>query len=142
MASKIRYRIKNRSTYIYKNLALEATTNSKQLFALSYRLSLIHSSHVTYLEHLDTAYQSSKFVCHYLSLSLQRSSNPQTLIVRKRTLNHLSKFDHLTIWSVLLNSWVFELSGSWFESRYSHLNFRYRVCFEQGIPWHSGNYRV
>ena len=24
----------------------------------------------------------------------------------------------------------------------SHLNFRYRACFEQGAPWHSGNYRV
>ena len=30
----------------------------------------------------------------------------------------------------------------WFESRCSHLNFRYRVCFKQGVPWHSGNYRV
>ena len=24
----------------------------------------------------------------------------------------------------------------------SHLNFRYRACFEQGVPWQSGNYRV
>ena len=24
----------------------------------------------------------------------------------------------------------------------SHLNFRYRACFEQGVPSHSGNYRV
>ena len=48
------------------------------------------------------------------------------------------------IWSVLLNSWVFvyELSGRWFEPRCSHLNFRYYVCFEKGVPWHSGNYRV
>ena len=23
-----------------------------------------------------------------------------------------------------------------------HLNFRNRTCFEQGVPWHSGNYRV
>ena len=22
------------------------------------------------------------------------------------------------------------------------LNFSYRTCFEQGVPWHSGNYRV
>ena len=32
-----------------------------------------------------------------------------------------------------------ELSGCGFESRCSHLNFRFRVCFEQG---HLGNYRV
>ena len=24
----------------------------------------------------------------------------------------------------------------------SDLNFRYSACFEQGVPWHSGNYRV
>ena len=23
-----------------------------------------------------------------------------------------------------------------------HLNFRYRACFEEGVPWHSRNYRV
>ena len=42
------------------------------------------------------------------------------------------------------NGWVFvyELSGSRFESSCSHLNFRLRACFEQGVPWHSGNYRV
>ena len=22
------------------------------------------------------------------------------------------------------------------------INFRFRACFEQGVPWHSGNYRV
>ena len=45
---------------------------------------------------------------------------------------------------VWLNGWVFahELSGSGFESSCSHLNFRFRACFEQGVPWHSGNYRV
>ena len=24
----------------------------------------------------------------------------------------------------------------------SHLNFRYRTCFQQRVPWHSSNYRV
>ena len=27
------------------------------------------------------------------------------------------------------------------KSRCRHLNFKYRSCFEQGVPWHSGNYR-
>ena len=42
------------------------------------------------------------------------------------------------------NGWVFvyELSGCGFESSCSHLNFKFRACFEQGLPWHSGNYRV
>ena len=37
---------------------------------------------------------------------------------------------------------VYELSACGFESRCSHLNFRFRPSFEQGFPWHSGNYRV
>ena len=47
----------------------------------------------------------------------------------------------LPVW---LNGWVFlyELSGCGFESCCSHFNFRFRSCFEQGVPWNSGNYRV
>ena len=37
---------------------------------------------------------------------------------------------------------VYELSSCGFEFRYSHLNFRFRVCFKQGVPWHSGSYKV
>ena len=48
------------------------------------------------------------------------------------------------IWPVWLSGWVFvyELSGCEFGSRFSHLNFRFCACFEQGVPWNSGNYRV
>ena len=48
------------------------------------------------------------------------------------------------IWPVWLNGWVvvYELSGWGFESCCSHLNFRYRTCSEQGVPWQSGSYRV
>ena len=40
------------------------------------------------------------------------------------------------IWPGWLNDWVFvyELSGGRFEFCYSHLNFRYGACFEQGVP--------
>ena len=53
---------------------------------------------------------------------------------RTRTHNHL----------VRAICWVFvyELSGCGIESCCSHLNFRYRACFEQGVPWHSGKYGV
>ena len=42
-----------------------------------------------------------------------------------------------------LNGWVFdyELSGYRIDSRWSYLSFKYHNCFEQGTPWHSGNYR-
>ena len=48
------------------------------------------------------------------------------------------------IWPVCLNGLVFvyELSGSGFEPSCSHLNFRFCACFDQGVPWHSGNHRV
>ena len=44
--------------------------------------------------------------------------------------------------TVLFNHLASLPSGFGFESRCSHLNFRYRSCFEQGVPWHSSNYRV
>ena len=49
-----------------------------------------------------------------------------------------------TICPVWLNGWVlvYELSGCGFESNCNHFNFRFRACFEQGVPWHSSNYRV
>ena len=37
---------------------------------------------------------------------------------------------------------IYELSGCGFEFCCSHLNFRFCTCFEQGVSWHSGNYRV
>ena len=37
---------------------------------------------------------------------------------------------------------VYKLSDCRFESRCSHLNFRYGACFKQGVLWHLGNYKV
>ena len=66
-----------------------------------------------------------------------------------RTYSHMYRTDKnsqhssiiLPVWP---NGWVFfyELSGCGFESSCSHLNFRFCTCFEQGVPWHSGNYRL
>ena len=52
--------------------------------------------------------------------------------------------DYTKITSVWLNDWVFiyKLSSCWFEPCCSHLIFRYCTCFEQGVPWHSGNLQV
>ena len=74
----IRYRINKSSKPLWKIdkltftkicwLVLEVTLKSKQPFTLSYILSL-HCSHVTYLTHQDTAYQSSELLLCHLSLS-------------------------------------------------------------------------
>ena len=52
-------------------------------------------------------------------------------LVHKPTLNHLLNL----VWPVWLNGWVFvyEIKGCWFEFSYSHLNFRFPVCSEQGV---------
>ena len=61
-------------------------------------------------------------------------------------IHHTDKYpEHSSIiWSGWPNGWmfVFELSGSGFESSCSHLNFGFCACFKQGVLWHSGNYRV
>ena len=66
-----------------------------------------------------------------------------------RTYSQMHRIDKYSqhssiIWPVWLNGWVFvhELSGCEFESCCSHLNFGFRTCFDQGVPSHSGNYRV
>ena len=48
------------------------------------------------------------------------------------------------IWPVSPSGWLFvyELNCCGLESIWSHLNFKYFTCFEQGVPWHSGEYRV
>ena len=58
---------KNRKIQLY---VLEANTKSKQSSDLFCNLLPIHCSHGTNLMHLDTAYQSSHFACHYLSCHL------------------------------------------------------------------------
>ena len=37
---------------------------------------------------------------------------------------------------------LYEIPGCEFESSCSHLHFRFHACFEQGVPWHSGNHKV
>ena len=62
---------------------------------------------------------------------LQLDSNPTARL----ELNHLAS---LAKWlSVCLRTKWF-----WVRVQFSHLKFRFRACFEQEVPWHSGNYRV
>ena len=80
----------------------------------------------------------------WLDLLLSSDSNAiptRNHLFHKRTLTHLAKLAKYLVW---LNDWVFacKLSGCGFDSRRWHLSFRCCVCFEQDVPWHSGNYRV
>ena len=61
-------------------------------------------------------------------------------------MHHADKYSQQSsiICPVWLNGWVFvyELNGCGFQSSCSQLNFRFCTCFEQGVAWHLGNYRV
>ena len=73
-----------------------------------------------------------------LLLWLQRDSNPQPFSSQK--IDFHWRYDN----QVMINGWVFtcKLSGCGFESSCSHLTFRYRTCFKQGVLWNLSNYRV
>ena len=58
--------------------------------------------------------------CDIWSLSANSEIRTHNQLVRKRTLNHLAK----------LAKWL------------SCVVSIYHACFEQGVPWHSGNYGV
>ena len=54
-----------------------------------------------------------------------------------------SEHSSIIFW-ICPNDWVFvqKLTGSWFESSCSHFTFRFCACYEEGVPWQSGNHRV
>ena len=87
--------------------------------------------------HLKTGWRDSLLVFCNLAKAFKHnaicdSSGIQTHnhLVRKRTLNHFAK---LAKWlTCVVSTYLYGI----------HLNFRYRACFEEGVPWHSGNYRV
>ena len=49
----------------------------------------------------------------------------------KKDMIPLTKKEEKTI---IIKKFVYELSGCGFESSCSHLNFRFRACFEEGAP--------
>ena len=67
-----------------------------------------------------------------------------------RNQNHLFLNADSTIWVNWLVAWLYwvfnwlsiRLGSFGLESSWSHFTFRFPVCFEQGVPWHSGNYGV
>ena len=63
----------------------------------------------------------------YNSISDCNGTRTHNHVACKQTPNHLAK----------LASLVKCLSDCVFQSRCSHLNFRYRTYFQQGVPWHS-----
>ena len=102
-------------------------------------LCLLHnmSSHYSHSYfHFGTSITFSKATCNTLSLLITSLAPSQPLVSK-------TPFPSAPLSSLLLplppNGWVlvYEPSGCGFESRCCHLNVRYRVCFEQGVPWHS-----
>ena len=93
----------------------------------------------TKIQGLRSNYLDVNLSLNRILLLLQLDSNPQPLSSQKNTRTFRQPF--MLVW---LNGWVFvyKLCGWGFESSCSHLNFRFRACFKQGVLWHSGNFRV
>ena len=115
---------------------------------------LICTVHLTvYSYHVTYAFQSESTLwneCRVWSVdSIECGFTLERVRGMIRTYSQMHRTDKYSqhssvIWQVWLNGWVFvyELSGCEFESSYSHWNFRFRACFQQGVLWHSGNYGV
>ena len=65
------------------------------------------------------------FILRYHGLSVSRNTSSIT------TEKGFQKLSKLCLWLKNFSIWVL-----------IHLNFSYRPCFEQGAPWHLGNFRV
>ena len=78
--------------------------------------------------------------CGFTLIYVRNMTRTYSQMQRKDKYSRLSSI----IWPIWLNGWVvvYEVSGCGFESSWSHLNLRFRACFEQGLPWHLGNYRI
>ena len=113
-----------------------------------------------YITHKDFMRKSCVFICHLIGSVVKIVLYLHFLYIKDNRVRQIKKkhdwwnnrfsdcnwartHNHL-VHKQTLNGWVFiyELSGCGFKSSCSHLNFRFRACFEQGVPWHSGNYRV
>ena len=121
--SRIRFRV---------NTALYSCLGDKELLARSRR-------EIWSLSDCDWTRTQNHLVCNPEPLSLY--------ITRRCTQRHRTdKYsEHSSIiWPVWRSGsvFVYELSGFGFDSSFSHLNFKFRDCFEQRVPWISGNYRV
>ena len=83
-------------------------------------------------EKYDVPYRMYPIECRF---TLKRGRD---MIRTYSQIHRTDKYSQLSsiIWPVWLNGsvFVYELSGCRFESCCSHLNLRYRTCFEQGVP--------
>ena len=142
------------SVYLYG--ASGSMLLSCHLHVLACHLHVFYTCRVSIHELSGCGYESC--CCHLTSDILPVLSKEfldiQATMECKFTLKHVTYSQlHLTdkyswhgsiIWPIWLNGWVFvyKVSGCKNKSHCCHLNFTNRVCFKQGAPWHSGNYRL
>ena len=82
---------------------------------------------------------SAQTVNNIFESSMWNSSDIQLDALCKKVLT--TQFNHLAS----LAKWLsvrLRTKWLWVRIQLQHLNFKFRACFEQGVAWHSGNYRV
>ena len=100
------------------------------------KINLLSLSITFFWSQLKLWYASQK--CIFMTVCDCNWTRTHNHLVHKWKLNHLAKLTSLTKWlSVRLwTKWL------WVQVQFSHLHFGFHACFKQGVPWHSGNYRV
>ena len=108
---------------------------------LSCNQAINHLVHLTVCSyHVTCTFQSGSRLYNCLNVKELLAWNRHK-ILSLIDCNGIQTDNKQTLW---LNGWVFvyELIGCGCESRCSQLKLRYCACFEQGVPLHSGNYRM
>ena len=102
---------------------------------------------VSYLNFRFPAFFDQSVPWHWGNYRVRIHSETRTKHEKNiKQIHHTDKYSQFSsiIRSFWPNGWlsVYQLTGCGFEFSCSHLNFRFPVCFTQGVPWHSGSYRV
>ena len=125
------------STYLYG--ACECMFLSRRVH-LHVHLTYVCTCDVSLHVHVHLTYVLVTIECGFTLKDIRDGT--RTYSQMHRTDKYLEQSS--IIWPAWLSGWVFiyELNSCRFESSCIHLNFRFRGCLKQGIPWHSGNCRV
>ena len=125
------------SLYSCLNVKELLTQNRRDIWSLSDNNGIWIHNHLVCIRILNHLAKLAKWLNCVVSIYLYWAYSQMHCI--DKYLQHSS-----IIWPVRLNGWVFiyELNGCGFEFSCCHLSFRYLACFQRGVPWHIGKYRV
>ena len=152
--------MRNDHIYMYIHIKKQITflQTSWETFKLMWTLFYSSSSYCNLLAFYQQSWEKTKLAKFIIIWPMENHIHQEenVLVIKghfagiHRVYLKSTRFEPRTTWfinkhSVWLNKWLsvhYELTGCGFKSCCCHFNFRYGTCFNQGVPWNSGNYRV